>query len=131
MGESVERLEDIKVALDTVTATQGQTIQEFAEQVEKNRDNLKMMQTNVKNVVVQNLISILERIDSDRDSQIEPHEVEEALDQLKKLDGVEVNAQRFRLVFSGMAVQSLMNVVGNIQRDDIPPEERIFEFPEQ
>lgn len=128
MGESVDRLEDVKTALDTITATQGQTIDEFADQVEKNRSNLKMMQMNVKNVVVQNLISILERIDTDGDSKVETHEVEEALDQLKKLDGVKVNAQKFRKAFSGMAVKSLLEVVGNITKDDLPADERIFEF---
>jgi phosphomevalonate kinase len=99
--------------------------------VEANRANLKKLQTNVKNVVVQNLISIVERIDTDGDAMIESHEVEEALDQLKKLEGVKVDAKKFRKVFSGMAVKSLSNIIGNINRADVPPEERIFEFPEQ
>ena len=131
MGESVDRLEDVKTALDTITATQGQTIDEFEDQVENNRNNLRMIQMNLKNVVVQNLISILERIDTDGDSQVETHEVEEALDQLKKLEGVKVDAQKFRKAFSGMAVKSLLDVVGNITRDDLPAEERIFEFTGQ
>lgn len=128
MGESVDKLEDVKTALDTITATQGQTIDEFANQVERNRDNLKMMKMNVKNVVVQNLISILERIDTDGDSKIETHEVEEALDQLKKMEGVKIDAQKFRKAFSGMAVHSLLEVVRNIRSDDIAAEDRIFDF---
>ena len=128
MEESVQRLQDVKTALDTVTSTQGQSISEFAQQVEANRTNLKMMQTNVKNVVVQNLISILERIDTNRDLQIEAHEVEEALHQLRKLHGVKVDAQKFRQAFSGKTTKSLLNVVGNITRQDLPENERIFEF---
>lgn len=131
MGESVEHLKDVKTALDTITATQGQTIAQFGQQVEANRKNLKMLQTNVKDVVVQNLMSILERIDSDRDSQIEAHEVEEALDQLKKLDGVTVDATRFRKAFSGLPSTSLLHVMQNILREDLPAEEKIFTFPKQ
>ena len=104
---------------------------EFEKQVEKNRQNLKLMQTNVKDVVTQNLLSILERIDADRDNEIEAHEVEEALEQLKKLDGVKVDAVKFRKKFRGMPSTSLYQVLENIVRDDVPADERIFSFPEQ
>jgi cell division protein FtsI/penicillin-binding protein 2 len=98
--------------------------------VEKARENLKKMQMNVKNDAIQSLMSIIKRMDTDKDSQVEPHEVEEALEAVKKLPGVKVDAVKFRKAFSGSTVKSLMTVIGNINKHDALPEaDRIFEFP--
>ncbi|CAB9500431.1 expressed unknown protein [Seminavis robusta] len=131
MEQSLERLEDVKTALDTITATQGMTVKEFEQQVAKSRNNLNHMQLNVKNVVINNLMNIMERIDTDGDDTAQAHEVEETLDAIKKLHGVKVNDGNFRKAFSGKTVKSIMNVVSNIKKiGDIPPEDRIFEFPD-
>jgi regulator of replication initiation timing len=51
LGESVQRLEDVELALDVITKTQGQSVGEFEDQVAQNRKILKSMKTNLKSSV--------------------------------------------------------------------------------
>ena len=47
LGATVDRLEDVENALDQLTATQGQNISAFAEQVEENKDILAQMKVSL------------------------------------------------------------------------------------
>lgn len=50
---------------------------------------------------------------------------------VENIGGVEVHEDRFRAAFAGKSVSSLMTVIQNLLGDDVPAEERIFEFKEK
>lgn len=128
LTESVDRLEDVSLALDAITQTQGQSIGDFEKQVEENRNILKSMKTNLKSSVLQNLLSVIMSSDADKNMIVDDEEVEVLIRRIESIGGVEVHDDRFRAAFSGKSVSSLMSVIQNLLRDDIPAEEKIFEF---
>eukprot|EP00542_Grammatophora_oceanica_P011967 CAMPEP_0194027868 /NCGR_PEP_ID=MMETSP0009_2-20130614/1908_1 /TAXON_ID=210454 /ORGANISM="Grammatophora oceanica, Strain CCMP 410" /LENGTH=248 /DNA_ID=CAMNT_0038667053 /DNA_START=129 /DNA_END=875 /DNA_ORIENTATION=+ len=125
---TVDRLEEVEQALDTISKTQGKSVNQFAEQVEKNKSILKTMQANLKGTVLQNLLSIVMSSDADKDNIVDAEEVDTMIRRIEGISGVEVHDDRFRKAFSGNSVGSLMNVVSNLLRDDVPAEEKIFEL---
>lgn len=48
LGATVQRLEDVEVALETINKTQGKSVSAFAEQVEKNKEILNSMKVSTK-----------------------------------------------------------------------------------
>jgi Skp family chaperone for outer membrane proteins len=128
LTESVDRLEDVSLALDAITQVQGQSVGEFEKQVQENRNILKSMKTNLKSSVLQNLLSVVMSSDTDNDMVVDEEEVEVLLRRLHNIGGVEIHEGRFRAAFSGKEVSALMQVVQNLLNDKLPPEERIFEF---
>jgi prefoldin subunit 5 len=130
LTESVQRLEDVEVALDTISKTQGQSIAEFEKQVQQNRDILKSMKTNLKASVLQNLLSVIMSSDVDKDMVVDEEEIVTLIRRIENIGGVEIHEDRFRAAFSGKTLSSLMGVIQNLLRDDLPPEEKIFELKE-
>lgn len=76
LTESVDRLEDVSMALDAITQVQGQSIGDFEKQVQENRNILKNMKTNLKSSVLQNLLSVIMSSDADKDMVVDDEEVE-------------------------------------------------------
>eukprot|EP00545_Synedropsis_sp_CCMP1620_P005888 CAMPEP_0119013374 /NCGR_PEP_ID=MMETSP1176-20130426/8419_1 /TAXON_ID=265551 /ORGANISM="Synedropsis recta cf, Strain CCMP1620" /LENGTH=246 /DNA_ID=CAMNT_0006966463 /DNA_START=124 /DNA_END=864 /DNA_ORIENTATION=- len=131
LSNTVDRLEEVETALDVITNQQGQSVSAFAEQVDTNRQLLKDMQGNVQNTIVQNLLSVVFASDTDKDQIVDEEEVEVLIARLQKIGGIEVHDDRFRTAFAGGSFTSLMNVVSNLLKDDVPEEERIFDFNQQ
>jgi hypothetical protein len=128
LSNTVDRLEEVENALDILSKQQGQSVQTFAEQVEKNRIILKTMQGNVKNTIVQNLLSVVFASDTNNDQIVDDHEVDLLIERLQKIGGIEIDDNKFRKEFSGGSFASLVNVVSNLMKEDISPEDRIFHF---
>lgn len=126
LSATVDRLEEVENALDIISKEQGQSVSAFAEQVEKNRSLLKEMQGNVKNTIVQNLLSVVFASDTDKDSIVDAEEANLLIARLEKIGGIEINDQKFRAEFAGGSFTSLMNVVSNLLKEDVAPEDRIF-----
>lgn len=131
LSSTVDRLEEVENALDVLSNQQGQSVAAFAEQVEKNKRLLQDMKGNVKNTVVQNLLSVVFASDADKDQIVDEEEVELLIGRLQKIGGIEVHDDRFRKAFAGGTFASLMNVVSNLMKDDIPPEQRIFDLDQK
>ena len=126
LGQTVDRLEDVQTALDTITQTQGKNVSTFAEQVEKNRKILATMKQNLKGTVMQNLLSVIMASDADQDNVVDPEEIDTLLRRIKGIGGIQVNEDRFREVFSGGSVSDLMKVVSNLLREDVASDDQIF-----
>lgn len=126
LAGTVDKLEDVENALDTITQTQGKNVSTFAEQVEQNKKILAQMKQNLKGTVMQNLLSVIMASDADQDNIVDPEEIDTLLRRIKGIGGLKVHEERFREVFSGGTVSSLMSVVSNLLRDNVPEEEQIF-----
>uniref|UniRef100_A0A7S1CXE3 EF-hand domain-containing protein n=1 Tax=Cyclophora tenuis TaxID=216820 RepID=A0A7S1CXE3_CYCTE len=126
LTNTVDKLEDVENALDTITQTQGKNVATFADQVEQNKKILAQMKQNLKGTVMQNLLSVIMASDADQDNIVDPEEIDTLLRRIKGIGGIEVHEDRFRQTFSGGNVSSLMSVVSNLLRTDVPEEEQIF-----
>ena len=126
---SVQKLTDIQEALDTITAQQGQSVQAFEEMVKENRSLLESMQTNLKANVLQNLVSVIIRSDTDQDMIMDDAEIDHLMRRIQNLSGVELHEDRFRKKIANKSIADVMEVVKNlVHNEELPPEERIFDL---
>lgn len=130
MSNTVQDLKDIEDALEVITKTQGQTVDAFAQQVEKSREILKGMQSNLKTNVLQNLISLVLGSDVNQDNIVNETEVDELIRRIGNMTGVEIHEDKFRAAVVNKHVNAVMDVIKNLLQDDLPEDERIFVLAE-
>jgi len=128
LGDTVDRLEEVENALDTLTNLQGQSVSEFANQVVKSREIVATMKQNQKGAIIQNLISVVFASDTDGDGKVDPEEIDALTKRLQEVGGFDVREDKFRAAFSGGSFSALMGVISNLLKDDTPEEEKIFVF---
>jgi len=132
LGATVGRLEDVEQALDTITQTQGQNITAFAEQVEENKEILAQMKKNLRANVLQNLLSVIIRCDSDHSFTIDEEETEGLIKRITTINGVNLHVDRFREAIrkSGGSLNAVIDVVKNLLSDKVPAGDAIFTIKE-
>jgi hypothetical protein len=128
MTGSVDRLQEIDQALAVLTETQGQTVDAFAKQVEDNKKILQQMRGNLKANILQNLLSVILRSDTDGDFVIGEPEIQDLIRRIQNISGVSIHEDRFRETIQGKSVNAVMEIVKNLLRNDVPEKERIFEI---
>jgi glutaredoxin 2 len=128
MTTAVQHLEDVQQALEAMTSTQGASIDTFRRQMEENKKMLKQMQSNVKATVLQNLLSVMLRTDTNGNFAIEDEEVSALIRRIQNISGVKVSEAKFRTAVAGKSLESVMDVVKNLLLEPTPVEERIFEL---
>lgn len=126
MTASVDRLQEIDQALAVITESQGQSIDAFEKQVADNKEILQKMKGNLKANVLQNLLSVILRSDSDQDFKMDAEEVELLIKRIQNISGVTVNEAKFRQAIQGQSIDAVMDIVKNLLRPDVPEEDRIF-----
>lgn len=128
LGATVDRLEDVEEALDAITETQGQSVDEFQQQVEKNKEILAKMEENLRANVLQNLLSVVIRSDTDNDHVIDPEEIDDLMKRITRINGVSLNEEKFRDVIlqSGGSLKSVMDVIRNLLSKDVQGDDQIF-----
>jgi len=128
LSDTIDRLEDVEQALDVITQTQGQSVEVFAEQVKENRNLLGQMQKNLRANVLQNLLQVVIRSDQDDNMLIEEDEIEDLIQKIQKINGVEVREDKFKaaILDSGGSLSAVMDIIKNLMGDDISDEDEIF-----
>lgn len=132
LTSSVKGLEDIESALEVLTSTQNQSIEEFRAQIAENKKILAKMESNLKGNVLQNMLSVIVRSDKDGDFTIDGNELEELITNMKNMNGVTLYEDRFRKAIkdSGGSLKAVMEVVRNLLMDEESSDEPIFTLSE-
>jgi len=128
LSTTIDNLEDVEQALDTITQTQGQSIETYAQQVKENRSILQDMQKNLRANKLQNLLQVVIRSDQDDNMTIEEDEIDDLISRIRKINGVDVREDRFkdRIISSGGSLSSVMDIIKNLMADDVSKEDEIF-----
>mmetsp|Transcript_28172 Transcript_28172/g.61370 ORF Transcript_28172/g.61370 Transcript_28172/m.61370 type:complete len:267 (-) Transcript_28172:105-905(-) len=121
---AVGKLEDTEKALDAITETQGKSVAAFADQVEQNKEILAKMNENLRANVLQNVISILIRSDTDGDFIIDDAEVDNLISRVEHLNGVDIHDANVRKVISDNKgdINALMVILKGVLNKE--PEDR-------
>ena len=116
LSNTVDKLEDVEQALDVITQTQGQSVATFAEQVKENENIFHQMEKNLRANVLQNLLQVVIRSDQDDNMTIEEDEIDDLVDRIQKINGVEVVEERFKeaIMESGGSLSSVMDIIKNL-----------------
>lgn len=133
LSDTIDKLEDVEQALDVITQTQGQSVEAFAEQVKDNREILGQMQKNLRANVLQNLLQVVIRSDQDDNMQIEEDEIDDLINRIKKINGVEVREDRFKekIISAKGKLSSVMDIIKNLMADDVSGDDEIFIIKEE
>jgi len=128
LSNTIDKLEDVEQALDVITQTQGQSVDAFAEQVKENRDILGQMQKNLRANVLQNLLQVVIRSDQDDNMQIEEDEIDDLINRIQKINGVEVREDMFKEAIrsSKGSLSAVMDIIKNLMAEDNSGEDQIF-----
>lgn len=127
LGATIDDLKDVGDALEVIQNSQDQSVAAFEKQVEENQEILANMKKSTRGRVIQNLISIIYREDSNQDNTISEEEAEKVITGLKDISGLTVHEDRLRASIQGKSIEAVVDVMQNLLNDDIPPEDQIFE----
>lgn len=130
---TVASLKDVEDALDLLTRTQDQNVQKLKDQVAESYKILQSMEKNLRTSVLQNLMTVIIRCDTDGDFTIDIDEIDNLLLKLKQINGLHINEQKFRDIVAeaGGKVDAIMLMIKDVlERDEsiIALHERIFQF---
>mmetsp|Transcript_2526 Transcript_2526/g.3830 ORF Transcript_2526/g.3830 Transcript_2526/m.3830 type:complete len:271 (+) Transcript_2526:322-1134(+) len=133
LGETVKKLENVEEALDTITQTQNQNIEIYAKQVEENREILNQMQSNLRATVLQNLLSVIIKSDTDGDFSIDESEMDDLIKRLRNIGGVEINEEKFReaIMKGGGNLNAVIDVAKKLLDDGDEEANEIFKITEE
>lgn len=135
LTKSVTKLEDIDTTLSALTLREGESVATFQEQVEDKKRILNTMKNNVKASLIQNVLSIMLHNDIDKDNIVDnnKNEIDALVVTIQKIvpPNVTLYEDRFRSIISGKSINSVMEIIKNLLRDDIPDDQRIFDFQEE
>ena len=113
---TVNRFEDVERAYDVVTSTQSQTIEAFEEQVGNNRLVLSKMQSGLRSNIMQYILKVIIRSDTDGSFILDEDEINDLIDKFNRNSLVEFNEELFRhyITNSGGSIQSIMDIIRNL-----------------
>lgn len=113
LDDTVGRLEDMETALDVITQTQGQSLEEFEEQVKENEDILNSMLKSLRANVRQNLLTVIYSSDTDGDARIDGPEVDDLVDRIHGINGVTLHEEALRSAIAegGGSLLSVLTLV--------------------
>jgi len=113
---TVNRLEDVERAYDVVTSTQSQTVEAFEEQVGNNRLVLRKMQSGLRSNIMQYILKVIIRSDTDGSFILDEDEINDLIDKFNRNSLVEFNEELFRhyITNSGGSIQSIMDIIRNL-----------------
>ena len=130
--KTVDRLEDVEHALDTITSMQGQSIEAVESQVQDNREILSQMESNLKANVLQNLLQLVIRSDKDGDHVVAIEDIDALIKNIEKTQGVVVQKDRFRnmIMDEGGSLHGIMDIIKNLMNDEGNGGNALFIFDE-
>ena len=78
------------------------------------------MEKNLRANVLQNLLQVVIRSDEDDNMTIEEDEIDDLVERIQKINGVEVVEDRFKaaIMNSGGSLSSVMDIIKNLMADD-------------
>jgi hypothetical protein len=78
------------------------------------------MEKNLRANVLQNLLQVVIRSDEDDNMTIEEDEIDDLVERIQKINGVEVVYDRFKaaIMESGGSLSSVMDIIKNLMADD-------------
>jgi cell division protein FtsB len=129
MSSTVDELEDLENTLDTIQKTETKSVQDLVTSVEKNRQTLMKMETNVRASVLQNIITVLMTSDTDNNFVLSNQETNKLLDTVRGMKGVTVNEKKFRKIVkeTNGSLKGIIDIISNLLSDG-SEEEPIFQY---
>ncbi len=133
LGTSVDKLEDMEDTFDYINEMNIESVDEFRQQVKEAKINLRMMKKNLKASALQNVITVVLNSDMDRNFIFEEAEVEKLIENLKAINGLEMNEKRFRNLISENhgSVDAVVRILNDIVHRNQNSGDEIFRISDR
>mmetsp|Transcript_25854 Transcript_25854/g.43067 ORF Transcript_25854/g.43067 Transcript_25854/m.43067 type:complete len:261 (-) Transcript_25854:51-833(-) len=132
LEESVVHLQEMSTTLETIRATEGQSIDELERQLAESESILNQMQDNLRGDIVQTLISLVLAIDNDGDMCLSDDEIDILIAKIEEMSSGTIDLKedmlRAKLVENGRSLNAVMDLIKDLLDEDAPPENSIFAF---
>jgi hypothetical protein len=129
---SVGHLQEMSTTLETIRATEGQSIDELERQLKESESILDQMQDNLRGDIVQTLISMVLAIDHDGDMCLSDSEIDSLIVKIEEMSAGNIDLKedllRAKLVENGRSLMAVMDLIKDLLDEDAPPENSIFAF---
>uniref|UniRef100_A0A7S0KAX8 Uncharacterized protein n=1 Tax=Leptocylindrus aporus TaxID=1398097 RepID=A0A7S0KAX8_9STRA len=132
INETADKIKELEGILQTMSEQQGHSIENLEKQVKANEEILKDMKSNLKNIVIQTILTIIIRNDTDGDFKIDPEELGPMVDDLsnatEEMDGVTFFPERFKSAIANTngEIADVMKIIKSVGKDG--GEDPIFTF---
>jgi hypothetical protein len=130
LGGAIKNLEDVEETFEHINEMNIESIEELATQVEEGKDILAAMKKNLKASALQNIITVVLNSDKDGNYEFDNGEVEQLITNLKAINGMQLNEQKFREVikkYNG-SVEAVVTILEDITRGNSNENEAIFKM---
>jgi len=118
--------------LETLQATQGQSVDELEKQLKESEEILASMDRNYKTELLQNLTTVLLSADDDGNMKLEDDDIDKLIHDLEGIHGIQLKEEKLRTIIdeNGRSLPALMEVAKRLLNDSIPEDENLFSFIE-
>ena len=133
MEESVLNLQAMQETLSALQGLQGQSVEELERQLQESRDILARMQSNARGQLVQNLMTVLLRADADADMVLSDDDIDQMIQRLEGLHGINIDDQALRQVIidNGRSVEAVMALARAAFATEDAAEHAIFKYVQE
>lgn len=130
LGGTVNNLEAVEDALDEMKDMNVNSVLEYKKQIGESRAILDVMKKNVKAKALQNVITVVLNSDIDGDYSLNTNEVDSLIQNLKSINGLQMNEQGFRKIIkqNDGSVNAVVKILKHIMNDTGGNINDIFKF---
>ena len=116
LGSSVDKLEEMEDTFDYINEMNIESVEEFRQQVQEGKMILGMMRKNLKASALQNVITVVLNSDVDSNFVFDEQEIEKLIENLKAINGLEMDEQRFRKLIADNngSVDAVVKILNDI-----------------
>jgi len=126
--KSLSHLEEMETALTAINKTESQSVDDMEKQLEKSKKILSTMDSSMKATVLQNIVSVALRSDTNGDQMLDDDEIGILLKKLDSYNTVEVDEVAFKKIMEseGRSLSAVMSIIRNILSENIPKEDKVI-----
>lgn len=120
LKETVTGLEEKQKIMTQLQQTKSATIQDFRNEMEKNKSTIELMRKNVRAAALQNILEVVFVADGDNDQKISKKEENALIKSLREINGVHVDEKKFRkhLHSKDNSVQGVIDIIENMMDEN-------------
>jgi hypothetical protein len=112
----VDKLQDLEDVIEAISETQGKSVESLFETVQENEKIVQQLESNVRAVVLQNILSVVFSSDVDGDKKLSKEETNALIHNLSQINGVRINQGEFRKIVKENqgSIQGISKIIGKL-----------------
>lgn len=126
----VDKMQDMEDVIEAISETQGKSVESLLETVQENEQLVQQLESNVRAVVLQNILSVVFSSDTNGDKKLSKEETNALIHNLRQINGVQIDQGHFRKIVEENqgSIQGISKIIGNLLTTTPSDETPLFVF---